>query len=168
MDDAPSSPVIDSRALRDALGQFATGVCLVTLVDDDGVAHALTVNSFASVSLDPPLILWSLQKSSEVFDLYANAQKFAIAILSQAQETHSSSYACKGMHRMADAHFTAGDNGAPLVSGALANFECSLERSLDGGDHTILLGRVTRILTADQNADRDPLVFFAGEYRDLG
>ncbi|MFT4768155.1 MAG: flavin reductase (DIM6/NTAB) family NADH-FMN oxidoreductase RutF [Glaciecola sp.] len=155
---------IDARELRDALGQFATGVCLVTVTDEDGVAHALTVNSFSSVSLDPPLVLWSLQKDAEIYALYESAPRFCIAVLSDAQEGHSSGYAQKGAHRLAAEHFESGLNGAPLITGALVNFECSLERAIDGGDHTILLGRVTRVSTIDSQS---PLVFLGGQYREL-
>jgi flavin reductase (DIM6/NTAB) family NADH-FMN oxidoreductase RutF len=76
----------DARALRDALGTFATGVCLVSLVDERGVAHALTVNSFASVSLDPPLVLWSLQKDSDTYPLYAEAPRYSIATLAASRK----------------------------------------------------------------------------------
>lgn len=154
----------DSRDFRDALGLFATGVCLVTADDPAGEAQALTVNSFSSVSLDPPLVLWSLQRDSDLFPVYAAAERFAIAILSQRQQSHSSWYAGKEQHRIDEAHFFRGDNGAPLIRDALVNFECSLERSLDGGDHLILLGRVTRIVPGSDDA---PLLFFGGQYRGL-
>jgi flavin reductase (DIM6/NTAB) family NADH-FMN oxidoreductase RutF len=153
-----------SRELRDALGRFATGVCLVTAVDGDGEAHALTVNSFASVSLDPPLILWSIQKDSDLYDLFAGAPRFAVGILSAEQESHSTAYAQKNGHRLRAEHYRIGANGAPLVDGALANLECSLEDALEGGDHTILLGRVTRLVEGSGAA---PLVFFGGGYRRL-
>lgn len=155
---------IDNRELRDALGLFSTGVCLVTAMDSSGVANALTVNSFASVSLDPPLVLWSLQKDSDVYALYAETPDFAIAMLTHSQQEHSSRYAQKGAHRLDDHHFVEGVNGAPLIVDALVNFECSLERALDGGDHTILLARVTRIVSSPLAS---PLVFFGGEYRQL-
>ncbi len=155
---------LDTRAFRDALGQFATGVCLVTLVNERGLAQAVTVNSFASVSLDPPLVLWSLQKDSDVYEQYVAAPHFAIAILSSEQQDHSSSYALKDNHELAAEHFTLGENGAPLISEALVNFECHLEQSLDGGDHTILVGRVTRIV---EGSPVSPLVFYAGQYRSL-
>jgi len=152
---------IDSRELRDALGLFATGVCLVTLTDADGEPHGLTVNSFASVSLDPPLILWSLQKDSEVYAMYAGAERFAVAVLADQQQNHASDYAKKGAHRLADAHHRRGTNGAPLIRDALVNFECSLEHALDGGDHTILLGRVTDIVAGEAGA---PLLFYGGRF----
>jgi len=150
---------------RSALGQFTTGVCLVTAVDEEGVAQAVTVNSFASVSLDPPLVLWSVQKDSDVYGLYATAPRFAIGFLTRAQEGHSTGYAQKGGHRLNPEHFDLGTNGAPLIRGALVNLECSLEQALEGGDHTILLGRVTRIVPGA--AEADPLLFFAGRYREL-
>jgi flavin reductase (DIM6/NTAB) family NADH-FMN oxidoreductase RutF len=155
---------IASRELRDALGLFSTGVCLVTAIDSSGVANALTVNSFASVSLDPPLVLWSLQKDSDVYSLYAQTPNFAIAILTHSQQELSTRYAQKGSHRLDDQHYVAGVNGAPLIVDALVNFECSLESALEGGDHTILLARVTRIV---EGPAATPLVFFGGRYRQL-
>lgn len=155
---------IDERSMRDALGSFATGVCLVTVTDDEGVAHAMTVNSFAAVSLEPPLVLWSLQNSSDGFDLYAHAHRSAIAVLREDQVTLSTLYATKGEHLLEEEHFDIGENGAPLIRGALVNFECSLEQVLPGGDHLILLQRVTRLVEGEQHA---PLVFFAGEYRQI-
>jgi len=152
------------RELRDALGRFATGVCLVTAVDAEGDAFALTVNSFASVSLDPPLVLWSIQKDSDLYHVFASAPRFAIGILSAEQEAHSTAYAQKHRHRLQAGHFRSGANGAPLVEGALVNFECSLEEAIEGGDHTILLGRVTRLV---EGGGDPPLLFFGGEYRSL-
>lgn len=155
----------NSLDLRDALGRFTTGVCLVTVTDPGGQAHAVTVNSFASVSLEPPLVLWSIQKDSDVYRLFAEAPRFAIGVLNRAQEGHSSRYARKGGHALDPAHFTPGENGAPLIREALVNFECSLERAMDGGDHTILLGRVTRLVTGESGSP--PLLFFGGGYREL-
>ena len=155
-----------SRELRDALGRFATGVCLVTATDSNGEAIAVTVNSFTSVSLEPPLILWSVQKDSDVYDVFTAAQQFAVGILAEKQELHSTAYAQKNGHRLHVDHFCTGQNGAPLIEGALVNFECSLERALDGGDHTILLGRVTRVVQPSGDAEA-PLLFFGGAYRQL-
>jgi flavin reductase (DIM6/NTAB) family NADH-FMN oxidoreductase RutF len=150
--------------LRDVLGRFATGVCLVTVTDAAGAAHAVTVNSFASVSLDPPLVLWSLQKGSDVYGLYADAPLYAINVLSEAQQDLSTRYSQKGGHLMAREHFRPGENGAPVVVDAIAHLECSLEAPVDGGDHTILIGRVTRIRVGES---APPLLFFGGAYRRL-
>jgi len=155
---------IDPRVLRDSLGLFGTGVCLVSVRDAAGVSHAITVNSFASVSLDPPLVLWSLQNNSDVYSLYSDAPDYAIAVLSSEQATLSSQYATKGEHVMDDAHYDIGENGAPIIRGALVNFECNLEQALPGGDHRILLGRVSRIVPGQADL---PLLFYSGGYRQL-
>ena len=153
------------RPLRDALGQFATGVCLVTVTDSAGVAHAVTVNSFSSVSLDPPLVLWSLQNASDIYALYADAPRFAIAVLREEQHPLSTSYAARGGHLLAPEHHSIGENGAPLVTGALVNFECELAAAHEGGDHRILIGRITRVVEGERGR---PLLFFGGSYGKLG
>lgn len=153
-----------SRELRDALGRFATGVCLVTLIDGEGRPRALTVNSFSSLSLDPPLVLWSLQNDSEAYALYADAPRYAISVLSREQEALSSRYALKGAHALDSAHYLPGVNGAPLIKGALISFECTLTQTVEGGDHRILIGRVDRVTDA---VEEEPLLFFGGRYRQL-
>jgi flavin reductase (DIM6/NTAB) family NADH-FMN oxidoreductase RutF len=155
---------LDPRELRNTLGNFTTGVCLVTAFDSDRQPQALTVNSFSSVSLDPPLVLWSLQNSSEVFDVFATPPYYAINVLAAEQEGLSVRYAQPGAHRLDAAHFTAGENGAPVISGALAHFECELAATHEGGDHTIIVGRVTRFAA---DTTREPLVFYRGGYRAL-
>ncbi len=155
---------IDGRELRNALGQFTTGVCLITAVTDDGDALALTVNSFSSVSLDPPLVLWNLQNNSEVFSVFAGAKQFAINVLAGNQQELSSRYARRGDHRLDPGQFTIGEHGAPLVNDALASFECSLEATHPGGDHVIIVGRVAAV---HQRSEGEPLVFFSGAYRAL-
>ena len=155
---------IDTRELRNALGQFATGVCLVTVQTTDGRALALTVNSFASVSLDPALVLWSLQRSADAYEDFAVAKRYAINILSEEQEAHSNRYAMKDGHRLQEEHYTAGENGAPVITDALAVFECSLEAAYPGGDHVILVGAVTRFARREEGA---PLLFYGGAYRQL-
>ena len=155
---------MDGREFRDALGRFATGVCLITTTTQDGRALALTANSFASVSLDPPLVLWSLQNNSDVYDAYATPRHYAINILSDQQQELSGRYARKGDHELDPAHYTLGEDGAPLISGALAAFECELHQTHDGGDHLIIVGRVTRMQNAEDGA---PLVFYSGGYREL-
>lgn len=155
---------IDTRDLRDTLGQFATGVCLVTMKGTDGRALALTINSFASVSLDPPLVLWSLQRDADTYIEFANAQEYAINVLTSAQQHHSNRYARKDGHELDGSHYVPGDNGAPLIVDALAGFECSLDAVHPGGDHVILVGRVTRFW---RGAPGEPLVFFGGGYRQL-
>ena len=140
---------LDGRELRNALGRFATGVCLITAVNEEGEALALTANSFSSVSLDPPLVLWSLQNNSDVFSLYASAKHYAINVLAGNQQELSS---------------PGEQGGAPLINGALVQFECSLEATHPGGDHLIIVGRVQAMHAL---AEGEPLVFYSGAYRAL-
>lgn len=154
----------DSRELRNALGQFATGVCLITAVTDEGEPLALTANSFSSVSLDPPLVLWSLQNDSDVFQVFSGARYFAINVLATEQQAHSNQYAKKGEHLLDEAHYRLGKYGAPIIRDALVNFECEMHATHEGGDHLIIVGRVADLTT---NPNGDPLLFFSGAYREL-
>ena len=155
---------IEGREYRDALGRFATGVCLITTTTADGRHLALTANSFSSVSLDPPLVLWNLQDNSDVFDEYASPERYAINILSQEQMDLSNTYAKKGGHELAPAHFTIGEHGAPVISGALASFECEPYATHEGGDHVIIVGRVMGMSSSGEGR---PLLFFGGSYGEL-
>lgn len=155
----------DGLELRNALGRFATGVCLITAVDEQQRALAMTANSFASVSLDPPLVLWSLQNNSEVYDAFAGPRHYAINVLSASQQDLSNQYARKGEHLLDTAHFRSGRHGAPIIHGALVSFECELEATHEGGDHLIIVGRVHDMTPG---AEDEPLLFFSGGYRELG
>jgi flavin reductase (DIM6/NTAB) family NADH-FMN oxidoreductase RutF len=155
----------EGREMRDALGRFATGVCVITTVDQDGRALGLTANSFASVSLDPPLVLWSLQNNSDVYHSFASPKYFSINILEQGQMEHSNQYAKKGDHLMSPEHFSSGKYGTPVLRGALVTFECELDATHEGGDHTIIVGRVKDM---HSRPDGEPLVFYSGGYRELG
>ncbi|MBK5947044.1 flavin oxidoreductase [Rhodobacter veldkampii DSM 11550] len=148
------------RALRDALGRFATGVTIVTARDADGAGVGITVNSFASVSLDPPLVLWSVAKSSNRHDLFAAADAFAIHVLGADQAGLCARFARQGAGFDGLAH-GIGAAGVPLIAEALVVFECETEAHHPGGDHTILIGRVTRVILG---ADRAPLVFSQGAF----
>jgi flavin reductase (DIM6/NTAB) family NADH-FMN oxidoreductase RutF len=155
---------IDPRELRNTLGKFATGVCVITTRTADGHALGLTANSFSSVSLDPPLVLWSLQNNSEVYTEYATPQYFAVNVLAASQEDLSNLYARKGEHLMDADHFSTGTYGSPLIEGALACFQCELETTHEGGDHLIIVGRVLEQTSQEQG---EPLCFFSGGYRQL-
>jgi flavin reductase (DIM6/NTAB) family NADH-FMN oxidoreductase RutF len=155
---------IDGREMRDALGQFATGVCVITTTTDDQRSLGITVNSFASVSLDPPLVLWNLQNNSDVFQPFSGPRYFAINVLASDQVDLSGIYAKKGDHLMDPAHCIAGEYSSPVIPGALVTFECELEASHPGGDHLIILGRVLKL---QARGEGEPLVFFGGGYREL-
>ena len=156
---------MDGREFRNALGRFATGVCLITTATEDQQALALTANSFSSVSLDPPLVLWSLQNNSDVYDLFSRPRYFAINVLCREQEILSNRYARKGEHALAAEHFSPGKYGAPIIRDALVSFECELDATHEGGDHLIIVGRVQNM---QSRAGGDPLLFYAGGYRELG
>lgn len=134
-------PLSDPRAFRDALGAYATGVTIVTVPSADGPI-GITANSFASVSLDPALVLWSPAKSSKRFNYFSGAPHFAIHIL----DTHQADV-CNGFVKDKAAFdgldWVTGDHGVPHIRGCLARFECELHAEHDAGDHTIVVGRVT-------------------------
>ena len=154
----------DGRELRDAMGRFATGVCIITAVSDSGQAQGMTANSFSSVSLDPPLLLWNLQNSSDVYDVFSGPQYFGINILSGEQLAHSNQYAKKEQHELDPTHYRLGKFGAPIIDDALVSFECELEATYEGGDHLIIVGRVRDMYQSDGG---EPLLFFSGGYREL-
>ncbi|MEM1113586.1 MAG: flavin reductase family protein [Pseudomonadota bacterium] len=155
----------DGRELRSALGQFATGVCVITVHNSEQQALGMTANSFSSVSLDPPLVLWSLQKGSEVFEAFATPQVFGISVLAAEQVELSNQCAKKGDHRLPADYFVLGESGVPVIKDALVSFECTLDTTHEGGDHVIIVGRVEHMTTRGEG---QPLLFFSGAYRELG
>ena len=154
----------DSRELREVLGRFATGVCVISTMRQGATAVGITANSFSSVSLDPPLVLWSLQNSSERYQEFSVAPVFAISVLAREQEHLSTFYARRGVESMDADHYSVGRLGTPLVRGAVATMECELETTHEAGDHLIIIGRV-RFLKL--GSTEPPLLFFAGDYRSL-
>ena len=154
----------DGREMRDALGRFATGVCVITTTSEDQRDVGITANSFSSVSLDPPLVLWNLQNGSDVYEAFATPKYFAINVLAKEQQDLSTQYAKKGDHLMDPAHYSAGNYGSPVLRESLVTFECELEATHPGGDHLIVVGRVLNIVS---QSDSDPLLFFSGAYREL-
>jgi flavin reductase (DIM6/NTAB) family NADH-FMN oxidoreductase RutF len=150
--------VTDARALRDAFGQFATGVTVVTIMGPDG-PMGFTANSFSSLSLDPALVLWSLARSSQRFAPYAGAEAFAIHVLSQAQSDLPARFS-RGGAGFAGLEGLANAEGVPVLRGALARFDCHRHATHDGGDHLIIVGKVLR-LTLEEGA---PLVFAQGRF----
>jgi flavin reductase (DIM6/NTAB) family NADH-FMN oxidoreductase RutF len=153
----------DTRAFRCALGQFATGIAVVTACGKDGLLAGLTVNSFASVSLDPPLVLWSLGSHSPALSLFRECTHYAINVLAADQTDVSQRFATSQADKFAGLEFSAGLGGAPVLPGCLASFECRNEAIHTGGDHIILIGHVERF-TAGEGS---PLLYFGGGYRKL-
>lgn len=149
-----------SRELRNALGLYTTGVAVVTCAGPGGHRCGVTVNSFASVSLDPPLVLWSLQRSSPSLETFEQAGHFAVNVLAQDQQDVSDRFARPAIDKFDGLVCSGGLNGVPLLPACLARFECRTEACHEGGDHVIFVGRVLR-WTATPGA---PLVFHGGRY----
>jgi flavin reductase (DIM6/NTAB) family NADH-FMN oxidoreductase RutF len=148
----------DTRALRDALGRFATGVTIVTIATRDG-PMGFTANSFASVSLDPPLVLWSPARASARYPFFAAAQHYAIHILG-AEEADLSRRFIRGGAGFDGLDHAGNPEGVPVIPGTLARFDCRQAATHDGGDHLIILGRVLRHLSRDGG----PLLFSQGSF----
>jgi flavin reductase (DIM6/NTAB) family NADH-FMN oxidoreductase RutF len=134
-------PSQDSRAFRDALGAFATGVTVVTVPSADGPV-GMTASSFASVSLDPPLVLWSPAKSSKRFGYFRHAAHYAIHVLDSHQQEVCNGFS-KDRHAFDTLDWSKDPNGVPHIEGCLARFTCTQEAVHDAGDHVIIVGRVT-------------------------
>ncbi|MAA82152.1 MAG: flavin reductase [Hyphomonas sp.] len=154
----------DARTLRDALGCFATGVTIVTALNQKMHPIGLTANSFTSVSLDPPLLLVCIAKTAGSLEALRAAAYFGVNVLHIGQQTISNRFAKPGEDRFAQTSWQSGHHDVPLIAGALANFECRQHDIVDGGDHEILIGEVVR---AKFEPRRDPLLYFAGKYRRL-
>ena len=151
---------VDRALLRRALGRFATGVVVVTTCTEAGRMEGLTVNSFSAVSLDPPLVLWSLQRTAPSLPSFLAAGRFAISILASHQHGVSPQFATPPPDKFAGVPHVAGLGGCPLIEGSLAVFECRTEVVHDAGDHHLFIGRVERA----SHRDGRPLVFASGAY----
>ncbi len=156
----PSSSKPTPDAFRDALGRFATGITVVTTLDSAGANYGVTATSFASLSLDPPLVQWSLRNAAFSLPIFLNSGRFAVNILSADQEEVSQRFATPDIDRFEATSIKRGLGSMPLIQGAAAWIECELENTLAGGDHTILVGRVLRVRTFETT----PLLHWRGKY----
>lgn len=154
-------PGFDTKPLRNTFGRFATGVTIVTVRTPDGPL-GITANSFSSVSLDPPLVMWNIAKHSSRFAPFAEARHFAIHVLAREQDHLCWRFAKFGRD-FSGIDLTFNPEGAPLIPGALARLECEIANPIDAGDHLVLLARVQRMSARDG----EPMVFFSGRYRGL-
>lgn len=155
--------MIDARAFRDALGRVPTGVCVITTRGPGGELDGVTVGSFGSLSLDPPLVLWSLDKSANCYRAFKTCSHFAVNVLAEDQSDLSNIFASKQDRPWGELeHAPAAETGAPLFPGCCAYLECVAESTAPGGDHDIFIGRVIRLKLA---AAGRPLLFFGGAYR---
>ncbi len=150
----------DPQRFRQALGGFPTGVTIVTTVDAAGNDVGLTANSFNSVSLHPPMVLWSIGKTSSNFDAFIAARHFAVHILASDQDTLASRFAQRGIDRFAGLAPQRGAGGVALLDGCVARFECSTAHQYEGGDHIIFVGEVLNF----DHAPLEPLAFKRGRF----
>lgn len=158
-------PPLDVREFRNALSAFPTGVCVITTRRPDGKREGLTASSFNTVSLAPPMVLWSLTRSSPSADAFRNCEYFAINVLAETHQALSSHFArrCEDKFQGFADHFTEGLGGVPVLRDAVASFECRNSFQNYGGDHIVFIGGVQRY----QTSDRPPLVFHRGRYAQL-
>jgi flavin reductase (DIM6/NTAB) family NADH-FMN oxidoreductase RutF len=157
---AQQSTSFDPRIMRQALGQYATGVTVVTCRNQDGQRVGMTANSFTSVSLDPPLVLWCPKKDSPSLDDFTAAGHFAVNVLAADQHHLSRQFATPTADKFAGAHVTDGLSGVPVLEGTVASFQCRTVATYEAGDHVIMLGEVERY----DAPGGEPLVFHSGFY----
>ena len=156
---------IDTNEFRDALGCFATGITIVTAVGPAGELLGITANSFGSVSLEPPLVLFSLHRRAYSLAGFEASEHFAVNVLGEAHQELSTTFATALIDKWTGVEYQIWDTGCPIFPDSLATFECTTRFRYEGGDHVIFVGEVTRMEIA---AGGDPLLYFRGGYRRLG
>jgi len=154
---------IDDAGFKLAMSQFASGVTVVT-TEHEGTQYGMTVASFASLSLHPPLVLVCIEKSVKTHDVIAAAGKFGVSILAQSQADISNRFASKSDDKFSGVAVRRGELGLPLIEGAICTIECRVHAQLPGGDHSIYVGEVIEA----RSGEEAPLVYFRSGYRDLG
>lgn len=154
----------DSRLQRDIMGRFATGVTVVTTRYQNGDVTGMTANAVMSLSLDPPLVVVSVDKTATMHDALADGQCYAINILARDQEDLSNRFAMPGPKDFSDLDIQEAESGAPILSGTLGHLDCKLVETLSAGDHDMFVGE---ILTGALGSG-DPLLYFGGGYWSLG
>jgi len=158
------APVADARAFRDALARFPTGVTVITALDASRRTIGLTANSFASLSLEPPLIVWSLRASSASLPALLTGSHFAVNVLAEGQVEVSRRFAAQAPDRFAATPHATNEQGVPLLHGAAAWLECRTLSHQTAGDHVLFIGEVLRFAATEQA----PLLFHGGGYHMLG
>ena len=154
-------PTFSAPEFRAALGTFATGVTIVTARSETGQVIGLTANSFNSVSLDPPLVLWSLSRAAGSLAVFSAGSHYAINVLAAEQKELAERFALRGADRFSGVSFDQGAGGAPLLHGAAATFECFNRSRYEEGDHVIFVGEVER---CTHRPGALPLLFHGGRY----
>jgi flavin reductase (DIM6/NTAB) family NADH-FMN oxidoreductase RutF len=162
----PALPALEpagSDVYRRVCGRFATGVTVISVVDAEGTPHGMTINSFASLSLDPPLVMVSINLRNSMLEHFLRSTHFAVNVLAHDQEHHSRRFAKHTADRFQGVDWQGAESGAPLIEGALAHLECSNMRWFEAGDHAVLIGQVVRAGCRDGR----PLLFFQSNYASL-
>jgi len=155
---------IDQTIFRKVLGNFATGITVVTGLIENKTPVGLTVNAFTSLSLSPPLVLFCLDKRTASIEAFDSEKFFALNMLNKDQQDLSVIFSTKVEDRFAKVEHTFWDTGVPILTGCLANLECKIEAIHDGGDHLIIVGLVGRLHQSD---DGSPLLYFNGDYAQI-
>lgn len=158
-----AEPTIDPKLFRNILGNYATGVSVVTCRDGQDRPVGMTINSFASLSLSPPMVLWSIDKGSDQFEAFQQSQFYAVNILCDSHEQLSGRFATGGIDRFSGIEYAEGIERLPLLSDCCATLQCKIVSRHEAGDHIILIGEIL-----DMSATgRAPLIFHGGRYRAL-
>lgn len=156
---------IDPREFRNTVGCFATGITVITTLDEGGGPVGFTANSFTSLSLEPPLVLFCLDRKVASFEAFAPERPFAVNILSSDQTDVSQRFATSGPEKWEGVAFECWETGSPILPHCLANLECTIESIHEGGDHVIVIGRVVSIRRSDGPAGA--LLYYKGRYAEL-
>ena len=157
---ADTKTPFDARGFRNALGRFPTGVAIVTARDAEGGLHGLTVNSFTSASLDPPLILWSLRNASSMMPVFQAVDEFAVNLLAEEHLEQGRLFAVSGPRNFDPAQWLLGDSHSPILHRAVATFRCRTVNRVPAGDHMVFLGEVLEFTFSTSS----PLLFHAGRF----
>ncbi len=155
--------MITKEEFKAALGRFASGVTVVTTKDADGKLHGLTVSAFSSVSMNPPLILVCILKTTGSYASFQESTSFVVNILSDTQQDVSNHFARHSEDKFTGQNYELNDHGLPILADCLVNLECTLKHSYDGGDHTIFVGEIEKT----HLADGEPLLYWSGHYRTI-
>ena len=155
--------MVDQRHFRDVMGTFATGVTVITTLESD-VPYGITANSFTSVSLSPPLVMFCLGESSTNFKFFMESDCFAVNILTEQQDSLSARFASYEGNRFEGVDWVTWETGAPILKNVVSAIDCRLEATHDAGDHIIMVGQVVR---AEKQNNTEPLLYFQGGYKKL-
>jgi flavin reductase (DIM6/NTAB) family NADH-FMN oxidoreductase RutF len=158
-----SLPPIEQQLFRRVCGKYATGITVVTILDANQTPHGMTANSFTSVSLDPPLVLFCIDRKTAFLSHFLSGARYAINVLHEEQQEVSTCFARTGRDRFQGVAWTPGANGAPILAGVLASLECSVTQMVEAGDHVVVIGKVLHATWREGQ----PLVYFNSSYQSL-